>query len=152
MTRRNRSWSTLVAGSLLLCVVLSAGVLAAVETNYSTAVRSDESTARVTAVDHDEEGLVFRLEVENHLNRPVRVDYVRLDITEGDRSVVVSVPFGGRVAVPPTGGTVDAFVSARRHARLSPIEGTITVQGYVAVTAYQNHRFTITVVESEVEP
>lgn len=149
MKRRSRS-STVVI-SLLLVALLSGGVLAEVETNYASVVRSDESTARVTEAEQSEDGILFRIDVENQLDHPVRIDYVRLNITEGNRSVLVSVPFGERVSVPPGGDTIEAFVSARRYERLSPIEDPLTVKGYIVVRVFTDHMFTITLTESEVE-
>lgn len=148
---RSRSQSSVVVISLLLVALLSGGVLAEVETNYATMVQSDESTAWVTEAEQSEDGILFQIAVENHLNHPIRIDYVRLNITEKNRSVLVSVPFGERASVSPKGGTIEAFVSARRHERLSPIEKPLNINGYIVVRVFNNHKFIITVTESKVE-
>jgi len=152
MTDAGLPWSRLALASLLLLAIVSAVVLAEVEGNYAATVRSEDATAQVTAVDPGPDGLLFTIGVENPLDDPIRVDYVRLRLSEGGDSVVVSVPFGERESVPPGRHPIEAFVSERRHDSLSPIEGTITVRGYVAVAVYNGHEFTVSIAESEVEP
>lgn len=145
--------SRVVVLSLLAITAVSAGVLFEAEANYADVVLSEGATAQVTEVTREESGLEFRVAVTNTLDHPVRVEHVRLEIAEGTESVGVNVPFNGFVSVPPgaDGETVDAFVIERRYERLSPIEESLTVSGYVQVTVYNSYQVTIPITESEVE-
>lgn len=139
--------------SLLAIMAVSAGVVFEAEANYAAITLSDDATAHVTEVTKDESGLEFQLTVTNPLNHPVRIEYVRLEIDDGNESVGVNVPFNGYESVPPGDDVeiVDAFVIERRYERLSPIDGPLTVNGYLEVTIYNGYQFKIPIDESEVE-
>lgn len=152
MTDEN-SRTRAVVLSLLAVTAVSAGVMVEAEANYADVALSEDATARVTDVTQDESGLEFRLAATNPLNHPVRIEYVRLQIADGNRSVGVSVPFNGHVSIPSGADaeTVEAFVIERRYERLSPIDTSLTVSGHLEVTVYNSYRLTIPINESEVE-
>lgn len=150
MTRPNFNSLSLVVGSLFFILIISGGVIVEAENNYTTVAQSDDSTAKIIEVTQTQDGLLFQLEVENRLNRPIRVDYVRLSIMKGSRSVLVSVPFGENISVDPGTATIDVFVPERRYERLSPVEDNITASGYVIGYVFNDHRTRIDLESSEV--
>lgn len=148
----SRGRTRVVPLSLLVLVALSGGVILEAELNYANFVRSPGSSAQVTGVEELPEGLSFTVDVENNLRQPVRIEYVRLEITDGETTQSVSIPYGGHTSVPPDGGTVEAFVAERRYDQLSPLGDSLTVTGYLVVTVYNGHQFTIQITDSEVTP
>jgi hypothetical protein len=140
----------LVVGSLLFMLFVSGGVVAEAENNYMTVAQSEDSTGEITGVTQRQDGLLFEVEVENRLNRPIRIDYVRLNITKESRSVIVSVPFGERISIDPGINRIDVFVSARRYERLSPVENKLTIEGYVVGLMFNNHRTRIDLESSKI--
>lgn len=139
--------------SLLTITAVSTGVVFEAGTNYADIVRSEDTTAHVAAVTEHESGLEFRVAVTNPLDHPIRIEYIRLEITDADESVGVSVPFNEYESIPPgeDAGTVDAFVIERRYEPLAPLGESLTVSGHLEVRAYNEYQFTIRISESEVE-
>lgn len=139
--------------SLLVITVVSTGVVLEAGANYADILDSDNATAHVTGVTEHESGLEFRVEVTNPLDHPIRIEYVRLEIADGDESVGVSVPFNEHASVPPSedAETVDAFVIERRYESLAPLGESLTVSGHLEVRVYNDYQFGISITESEVD-
>jgi hypothetical protein len=138
-----------VAASLVALVLLSVGVVAEAERNYATVTELDASTASVTGAEFDD-GVTVTLEIHNSMNRPVRVEYVNVDLRHDGGSGGASTPYNGYRSLDPGTGSLTAHVPARlTGGELSPGK-TVEVSGTVTVRVYNGYEFDIPIEPREV--
>lgn len=143
---RNR---LLVTVSLLVLTLVSVGVVAEAERNYATVTERDDSTAAVSDVVLDG-GIELSVRVHNSMNRPLRVQYVHVDLAHDEGNGGSSTPYNGYRTVGP--GTETLVVSVPERLTGGPLsEGdTVTVSGTVVVEVYNDYRFEIPIEPTEV--
>jgi len=138
-----------VAVSLVVLTLLSVGVVAEAERNYATVTDLDESTASVVDAELDE-GVVVTIRVHNSMNRPVRVQYVHVDLAhEGGRGAA-STPYQGYRTLAPGTGTLTGHVPSRLVRGNLSRGDDVAVSGTVAVRVYNDFRFEISIEQREV--
>lgn len=143
---RNR----LVFVSLLLVTALSLGVVADAEANYRAVTTADETVATPVDASLTEDGVAVTVRVYNSMNKPLRVDFVRLVLVRPDGTDQVSIPFGERRSLPPGNATLTAGVPGRQIAGELSRGDRVRVRGYVAVAVFNGYEFEVPIREREV--
>jgi len=132
-----------------MLTLLSVGVVAEAERNYANVTELDESTASVVDAEFDD-GVVVTIRVHNSMNRPVRIQYVYVDLTHDDGRGASSTPYQGYKSLSPGTGAVTGYVPTRLISGNLSDGDTITVSGRVAVRVYNDYRFEIPIEKREV--
>jgi len=140
----------LLVASLLVVAAASLGVVAEAEANYRSLATAEGTEAATVAAEPTDTGVTLTLAVTNTMNRPLRVDYVRLRLRGPDGTTTVSVPFRGRVTAPPGTSRLTAAVLDRRLPG-DPVAGDrLVVAGHAAVVVFNGYEFEVPVREREV--
>lgn len=135
--------------SLITLTLLSVGVIAEAERNYVNVTDLDESTASVVDAKFDD-GVVVTIQVHNSMNRPIRIQYVHVDLTHTDGRGAASTPYQGYRSISSGTGTVKGYVPARLISGNLSEGDEITVTGTVTVQVYNDYRFEIPIEKREV--
>ncbi|MFB6300523.1 MAG: hypothetical protein ABEH65_09705 [Halobacteriales archaeon] len=136
---------------LLLLVATTAAVVAEAEMNYASSVKADQAVATVSDTRRTNGGLQVRLQIENPLNRPLRIQYVSLSISDGDDLATVGIPYTLRDSLPP--GTSQLTVAAGpRYLQSVSLNGTIWIKGHIAVEVYNDFDFNVQIRRTEITP
>lgn len=138
-----------VTVSLVVLTLFSVGVVAEAERNYANVTSLDESTASIVDAEFDD-GVVVTIRVHNSMNRPLRVQYVHVDLSHEDGRGAASTPYQGYQSLSPGTGTVKAYVPARLISGNLSEGDDVTVTGTVAVRVYNDYRFEIPIEQREV--
>lgn len=139
----------IVTVSLVALTLLSVGVVAEAERNYANVTSLDESTASVVDAEFDD-GVVVTIRVHNSMNRPVRIQYVHIDLSHDDGRGSASTPYQGYKSLSPGTGTVTGYVPARLISGNLSQGDDVTVTGTISVQVYNDYRFEIPIEEREV--
>lgn len=124
--------------SLLVLVALSGGVIYEAESNYSSVINAPAPTANVFGIEAVDDGLEVVLQVQNTLNRPLRVQFVFMRVTDDQETKSISVPFQGRRTIKPGQDALDVYLQPRRVAGLD-LNGTLRFEGHIQVAVYNGH-------------
>lgn len=146
---RGRGHRRLLAASLLVLAAVSVGVVAEAELNYRALATADGTEATPVAAEPTATGVAVTLAVTNTMNRPLRVEYVRLRLRGPDGTAAVSVPFRG-VTAPPGESTLTATVTERRFPGEPAAGDRLVVAGHAAVVVFNGYEFDVPVREREV--
>lgn len=138
-----------VTVSLVALTLLSVGVVAEAERNYANVTSLDESTASVVDAEFDD-GVVVTIQVHNSMNRPIRIQYVHVDVTHDGGRGAASTPYQGYESISPGTGTVKGYVPARLISGTLSAGDDVTVTGTVTVRVYNDYRFEIPIEQREV--
>ncbi|AEN06940.1 hypothetical protein Halar_3333 [halophilic archaeon DL31] len=138
-----------VTVSLLVLTLVSVGVVAEAEHNYATVTDRDDSTAAVSEVVLDE-GLEMSIRVHNSMNRPLRVQYVTVNLAHDEGNGGSSTPYNGRRTVAPGTETLVITVPERMTGGSLSEGDSVTVSGTVVVEVYNDFRFEIPIELAEV--
>lgn len=144
-----RTTRLLVTASLLFFTLVSVGVVAEAERNYATVAERDDSTAAVDGVALDD-GLELSVRVYNSMNRPLRVQYVNIDLSHDDGRGGSSTPYNGYRTVDPGAETLTVSVPERLMGGPLSRGDTVRLRGTVVVEVYNNYRFDIPIEPTEV--
>lgn len=139
----------LVTASLLLLTLVSVGAIAEAEHNYATVTEREDSTATVSNVVLDE-GLGLSIQVYNSMNRPLRVQYVHIDLAHDEGTGGSSTPYNGYRTIAPGTETLTVSVPERLTGGSLSEGDTVTVRGTVVVEVYNEYRFDIPIEPTEV--
>lgn len=135
--------------SLVVLTLLSVGVVAEAERNYAAVTERDGSTASVSDVAFDER-LEVTLRIHNSMNRPVRLQYVHVDLHHDEGNGGSSTSFNGYRTLDPGTETVTVSVPSRLVGGSLSQGDNVTVSGTVAVEVYNGYRFEIPIDSREV--
>ncbi|MEF8801293.1 MAG: hypothetical protein V5A38_01110 [Halolamina sp.] len=138
-----------VTVSLVVLTLLSVGVVAEAERNYANVITFEESTASVADAEFDD-GVVVTVRVHNSMNRPIRVQYVHVDLSHEDGRGSASTPYQGFNSISPGTGTVKGYVPARLISGNLSQGDAVTVTGTVTVRVYNDYRLEIPIEQREV--
>lgn len=138
-----------VAVSLLFLTLISVGAVAEAERNYATVAERGDSTAAVDGVALDG-GVELSIRVYNSMNRPLRIQYVTVDLSHADGHGGSSTPYNGYRTVDPGVETLTVSVPERLVGGSLSAGDTVTIRGTVVVEVYNDYRFDIPIDSTEV--
>ncbi|WP_373189729.1 hypothetical protein [Halolamina sp.] len=142
--------SRYLLGSLVVIAMLSGVVVAEAERNYVAVTSVSQSTASVGSVSQTDDGLRIQVVVENSMNEPLRVQYVRLKLDRRNYTDATSFPYQGRRTLPPGESSMMMTVPTRQLSGDLSEDTTLVVEGFVAVEVYNGYRFEIPIEPTEV--
>lgn len=142
--------SRYLLGSLLVVALLSGAVIAEAERNYATVSSATGSSGTVEAVSQTDGGLQVEIAVENTMNEPLRVQYVRLEFDQENYTDAASIPYQGRRTLATGVSTMTMTVPSRQISGELSAGTTLVVEGFVAVEVYNGYRFEIPIEPREV--
>lgn len=137
-------------GSLVIVALLSGVVVAEAERNYATVTSVAQSGASVDSVTETADGLHVHITVENTMNEPLRVQYVRLEFNQGNYTDAASIPYQGRRTLATESSSITMRVPARQISGELSAGTTLVVEGFVAIEVYNGYRFEIPIEPREV--
>lgn len=138
-----------VTASLVVLTLVSVGVIAEAERNYATVAERDDSTAAVSEVVL-EEGLELSIRVHNSMNRPLRVQYVHINLAHDMGNGGSSTPYNGHRTIAPGTEALAVSVSERLTGGSLSEGDSVSVGGTVVVDVYNNYQFQIPIEPTEV--
>lgn len=136
--------------SLVVIALLSGGVVAEAEQNYTAVTSVEQTSASVGSVTETDGDLQVEIVVENTMDDPLRVQYVRLELEHQNATDAASIPYQGHRQLPAGQSTMTMTVPDRQLSGSLSTGTTLVVEGFVAVEVYNGYRFEIPIEPREV--